>query len=120
MRLDKKYIPTLGFFILLSTIIGATLFIEWALEPFGYEVAMDYEQKGHQLAAQGKLKESSKYFLKAAKIEDDNNSTSRRYRCAGSTASNIEDRIRYFKLALKYNPNNKNAKYELSKYKEAK
>ena len=113
MRLNKKHIPSLGFFILFTTIVGSTIFINWALEPFGYEVAMDYEQKGHQLAAQGKLEESSKYFLKAAKIEDDKNSTSRRYRCAGSTTTNKNDKIEYFKLALKYNPNNKNAKYEL-------
>lgn len=74
---------------------------------------MDYEQKGHQLASQGRLDEASKYFLKAAEIEDDKNSTSRRYRCAGSTAINRGNKIKYFKLALKYNPNNKNAKYEL-------
>jgi len=114
MRLNKKYIPSLGFFILFTTIVGTILFINWALEPFGYEVALNYEQKGNQLAAQGKSKEASTYFLKAANIEDDKNSTSRRYRCAGTTSIKRSDKIKYFKLSLQYNPHNKNAKYELS------
>ncbi len=114
MKLNRKYKPSLGFFILSFTIVSSTFFINWVLEPFGHEIAMDYEQRANKLTAEGKLEDASKYFLRAAEIEDDKNNTSRRYRCAGTTALNKEDKIKYFKFALKYNPNNKNAKYELS------
>ena len=108
--LNKKYLPSLGFVILSITIISSVLFVRWALGPLSYEKAAHEEQLGHQFAKEDKAKEASTHFLNAAKIEDDNVSTSRRYRCAGSTASNEEDKIKYFKLSLKYNSNNKNAK----------
>jgi len=115
MILNKKYFPSYGFIILFITLSGAVYFVNWALEPFSYEKAMNYEQKGHKFAANGNLKESSKYFLKAAEIEDDKKSTSRRYRCAGTTSQTKIQKIKYFKLALKYNPENKIAKNELNK-----
>ena len=115
MKLNKKYMPSLGFVILLVTIISSTLFIRWALSPLSYEKAMMLEQKGHKFAKEGKNKKASEYFLDSAQIMDDNSSTSRRYRCAGSTTSNEDDKIEYFRLSLKYNPNNKNAKESLAK-----
>jgi len=116
MRLNRRYLPSLGFIILLTTIISTTIFINWIFSPFNYEKAMILEQKAHRLTKDGKLKEASKYFLKSAKIKDDNISTSRRYRCVGSTTQNIEAKIKYFKLALKYNPNNRSAKLNLNRY----
>ncbi len=114
--LSKKYLPSLGFVILLTTILGSSFFVKWALEPLGYEKAIIEEQKGHQLAAAGNLKEACKYFLSAAKTEDDKISTSIRYRCAVSTSKIQTDKINYFRLALKYNPNNETAKKELRRY----
>jgi len=114
--LSKRYLPSLGFIILLTTIMSSSFFIKWALEPFGYEKAIIEEQKGHQLAASGNLKEACKHFLSAAKTKDDKISTSRRYRCAGSTSKIQKDKIKYFRLALEYNPNNETAKKELKRY----
>ena len=113
---SKKNLPSVGFVILVITIIFSILFINWALGPLSYEEAQIEETKGHQLAKEGKNKEASNHFLNAAKIEDDNVSTSRRYRCAGTTASDKKDKINYYQLALKYNPNNENAKRELALY----
>lgn len=110
---NKKYLPNLGFIILFITLLSSALFVKWVLDPFSYERAAYEEQRGHQLAKEGKGKQASKHFLTAAQIEDNNLSTSRRYRCAGTTSSNTEDKIKYFELALKYNPNNENAKNEL-------
>lgn len=69
---------------------------------------------GHDLAKKGLSEEASKHFLIAAEIKDDNISTARRYRCAGTTALDKYDKIKYFKLALKFNPNNINAKSALA------
>lgn len=108
--LSKRYLSSLDFVILLVTAVSSALFIMWALVgPFNYEKAAYEEQLGHQLAKKGKAKEASKHFLIAAKITDDNVSTSRRYRCAGSTSASDKDKIKYFRLALKFNPNNQNA-----------
>lgn len=114
--LNKKYLPSLGFMVLLVTVVSSGLFIRWALGPLSYEKAQIEETKGHQLTKDGKYEEASKFFLKAAKIEDNPISTSRRYRCAGTTAKVEEDKIKYYQLALKFNPNNQNAKRELAKY----
>ena len=114
--LNKKYLPSLGFLILLLTIIGSGLFIKWAMGPLSYEKAQQEETLGHQYAKDGKAAEAAKHFLNAAKIQDDNVSRSRRYRCAGSTTANEEQKIKYYKLALKYNPNNKIAIRELKPY----
>lgn len=111
---SNKYLPSLGFVILTLTIICSILFIKWVVEPLSYEEAQIEEQKGHESAKNGNLKEASKHFLIAAKIDDDNISTSRRYRCAGSTSSKKSDKIEYFTLALKYNPNNEIAKKGLT------
>lgn len=106
--LSKKYSPNLGFTILFTAIFCCVLFVGWILESLSYEKAKDNEQKARQLL------EASKYFLTAAQLDDDNINISRRYRCAGTTTCfNNEDKIKYYKLALKYNPNNKNAKNEL-------
>jgi len=107
--LNKKYFPSLGFIILSITVACSILFVNWALGPLGYEKASYEEKLGHQLAKEGKVKEASKHFLISAKITDDPISTSRRYRCVASTSRSTEDKIKYFKLALKYNPKNKNA-----------
>ena len=116
MKSTKKYMPSLGFVILLVVVISSTLFIGWAISPLSYEKALILEKKGHKFAKEGETTKASEYFLDSAKIKDDNISTSRRYRCAGSTASSENDKIKYFKLSLKYNPNNKNAKESLAKF----
>lgn len=113
MKFTKKYLPSLGFTILLITIISSALLLRWVLEPLSYQKAMALELKGHELTREGKYKKASYYFLKAASIKDDNISRSRRYRCAGTTAQNPADKKAYFKLALKYNKNNQNAKNAL-------
>ncbi len=112
--LNKKYFPNLGFVILLTTVIASILFIRWVFTPFSYEEANYEENLGHRLTKEGKYKEASKHFLNAAKIDDNNISVSRRYRCAATTSSNDAHKIKYYKLALKYNPNNQNAKEPLS------
>jgi len=107
--LNKKYLPSLGFIILVMTVVSSGLFIKWAIGPLSYERAKLEEKLGHQLAKEGKNIEAAKHFLKAAEIETDNISRSRQYRCVGSTSTSLEDKIKYFKLSLKYNPNNGNA-----------
>lgn len=115
--LSKRYLPNLGFIILLTTILGSILFVRWSFEPLrdgkiAYKAGKD-EHLGYQLASEGNYEEASKHFLTAAKLEYDNISISRLYRCAGSTSANKEDKKKYFNLALKYNPNNQNAKRAL-------
>lgn len=100
--------------MLFATFLFTGIFFKWALGPFKYEKAHAEEKLGHQLAKKGKAAEASKHFLAAAQIEDDNISTSRRYRCAASTSQNENDKIKYFLLALKYNPDNKIAKLALN------
>lgn len=115
--LSKKYLPNIGFIIFIVTIISSILFVKWAIFfPFAYEKAAWEEQKAHWFFKNGKIKKAHKYFLAAAQIKDDDISTSRRYRLAGSTSSSYKNKIKYFKLALKYNSNNKNAKDELNPY----
>lgn len=112
---NKKYLPTTGFVVLLITIILATVIMKWALGPLSYEKAAKLESKAHSLVKKGEAEKASRYFLESAKIDDDKISISRRYRCAGSTTSSEVDKINYFRLALKHNPNNKNAKESLEK-----
>lgn len=116
MRLNKKYLPNLGFVILLTILMASGIFINWALTPLSFEQAQKFEAKAHIFTKDGNLKNAKKYFLAAAKLKDDDISTSRRYRCAGTVSKIKEDKIRYYKLSLKYNPNNKNAKSELARY----
>ncbi len=116
--LNRKYLPSFGFVILLTTIVCSVLFIRWALGPLSYEEAAYEEKRGHQLAREGKAKKALRHFLAAAKAEDNNMSKSRQYRCAGSTSSDKEDKIKYFRLALKYNPKNENALHQLSLIKK--
>lgn len=111
--LSKEYLPNLGFIIVFTTILVSVLFVKWAFCPLSYGKAEQEEQLGHQYLKDKKPAEALKHFLNAAKFEDDNISRSRRYRCAGSTSFNKEDKKRYYNLALKYNPNNQNAIYEL-------
>ncbi len=111
----RKYLPSLGFVILFVTIVFCFLFVNWALGPLSYEKAQYEEQKGHQLTQEGKYAEASTHFLRAAEIEDDNISRSRRYRCAGTTSADMTDKIKYFELALKFNPENGNALHELER-----
>ena len=109
----KKFLPSSGFVMLFSTIIFVVFFIRWVFQPPSYEKAMLLEQKAHHLTKNGKLKKAKNYFLAAAKLKDDNISTSRRYRCVASVSSDATQKIKYAKLALKYNPDNQNAKNEL-------
>lgn len=110
---NKNYFSSFGFLILSITIILSGLFVKWALCPLNHEKAEQEEQLGHQYLKERKPVEALKHFLNAARIEDDNISRSRRYRCVGSTSFNKEDKKKYYNLALKYNPNNQNAKNEL-------
>lgn len=110
---NKNYFSSLGFLILSITIILSILFVKWAFYPLSHEKAEQEEQLGHHYLKDRKAVEALKHFLNAARIEDDNISRSRRYRCVGSTSFNKEDKKKYYNLALKYNPNNQNAKNEL-------
>lgn len=112
----KKLFSYFGFVTLLATISLTLFFIKWLYSPYSYEKAQIMENKAHQLTAKGKLKQASEYFLASARLDDDNISTSRRYRCAGSTSQVLSDKLKYYKLALKYNPDNQNAKNELKHF----
>lgn len=112
----KKLLSYFGFVTLLTTILLTLFFIKWIYSPYSYEKAQIMEDKAHQLTAKGELKLASEYFLKSAKINDTNINISRRYRCAGSTSQVVDDKVKYYKLALKYNPNNQNAKNELKHF----
>ncbi len=107
---NSKYFPSIGFLVFLITIIASMLFVNWALSPMGFEKANIEEQLGHELAKQGKPQDAFEHFLLAASFDDDDLNRSRRYRCAGSTSIDINEKRKYFNLALKYNPNNENAK----------
>jgi hypothetical protein len=110
----KEYLPSFGFVVLSIALVFSCLFTGWVLSPLDYEKAQYEEQKGHQLTKAGKLQEASMHFLSSAEFEANNLVRSRRYRCAGTTSLNMEDKIKYLRLALKFNPNNKNAKKELA------
>ncbi len=107
---NKKYLPSLGFITLLVTVVSSILFIKWVLGPISYEKAASEELLGHQLTKAGNTKEALKHFLTAARITDVKDKTSRRYRSAATVSTSRKDKIKYFQLALKYNPKNKNAK----------
>ncbi len=94
------------------------MFGSWALGPLPLERAMIVEQLGHELASQGRNKEASRQFLIAAQMEDDAVITSRRYRCVATTSTTDSDKIKYYQLALKYNPGNVNAKVPLEQLLE--
>ncbi len=112
---NRKYLPSLGFVVLISTIICGILFIRWALSPLDFEKAKYEERLGNKLVSKGKNKDALRHFLTAARIKDDNVSTSRRYRLAANASSNEDMKIKHYKLSLRYNKNNKNAKEGLKK-----
>lgn len=106
---NKKYLPSFGLFVLLATIAVAIYYVDWAMGPLSYEKARTLEQQGHKSFAAKRYADSYKYFLKSAAIKDDNVSTSRRYRCAGSAAfqlGDIHDGIRLSFQALRLNRDN--------------
>jgi hypothetical protein len=111
--LNKPSLPSAGFILCVLTLGLVLLFGSWALGPLPLERAKIAEQLGHELGSQGRNKEASRQFLIAAQIEDDAVSTSRRYRCAGTTSTTDSDKIKYYRLALKYNPDNVNARTAL-------
>ena len=106
---NKVRLPSIGFAVLAAMVLFSFIFIRWANEPLSVNRAAYEEQLGHEYAREGRAKKAVRHFLAAARVEDEDVNTSRRYRCAGTMSASIKDRIKYFRLALDYNPHNKNA-----------
>ena len=111
--LNKYSLPSLGLIALVVTLLASGWFISWIKQPMAYEKAPKEESLGHKFLKEGNTSEALKHFLRAAQIDDDNISTSRRYLYVATASSNEEDKTKYFQLALKYNPDNHNASREL-------
>ncbi len=127
--IGNKYLPSLGFILVSTTMALTIIFIKWALSPLSYEKAMEFEKKGHLYYKAKDYKASSKYFLKSALINDTNTTRAYRYRCTGSSLSaqkRYKEALKYYKEALKYNPENKLARdsvawlYNTKKVKQTK
>lgn len=115
--LNEKYLPSLGFLILLFMIIGSGLFVKWASGPLSYEKALIFEKEAHKYFKEKRYKEAFLYFLKSAKIKDNNKTRSYRYRCVGTVLveqKKYRKSIEFYEKALKYNPNNKLARDALN------
>ena len=106
---NKAKMPSIGFALLAAMVLFSFIFIRWANEPLILDRAAYEEKLGHEFAREGQAGKAVRHFLAAARIEDEDGNTSRRYRCAGTMSTNTKDRIKYFQLALEYNPHNENA-----------
>ena len=121
MRLDKKYMPSLGFVILLSTVVSIFLFFYWVQNAV-FDAAQS-ERKGHKYFANQNYSKAYKKFYLAATLSEDKNDKSRQYRCAANAAyaqQDIDKTLEMLTLALKYNKTNENVKALLKVMLDAK
>ena len=106
----NKFIPSLGFILVLLMFLGSYLFIKWVYLPFEFERSWQYEKQGHLAYKNKNYLQAYKYFLESAQLEDHNNTKSYKYRCAGSALQQLkqyENALNLFNMSLKYNKNNK-------------
>lgn len=100
-----KTLPSIGFILIIISICSIAFFLDWVYSPLAYVKADKLERKGHIAFQEGRRAEALQYFLAAAKLPDDMISRSRRYRCAAYSTDG-DEAVKYFKLALQYNPEN--------------
>jgi len=115
---NRKYLPSLGFVVLLLTLLVSFFFVKWVLGPLSFERAHDFEQKGHALYRRKAHLEASESFLDAANASDDSVVIGRMYRYAAVNMMALgkpSDAVAYFKLALKYNEKDEVSERELRK-----
>lgn len=107
---SKKYIPSFGFFILLSTIISTVGFFYWVENAVFNAFGM--EDKAHVYYSEKKYSKAYENFLESAELSENSNDKSRRYRCAANAAhaqNKIDKALDMLGKSLKYNKNNENA-----------
>ena len=119
--LNRKYLPSLGFVILMITLISSIFFMKWALGPLKYDRAFEYEVSAHTAFEKKDFDKAYELFISSADISDDNLSKSKRYRYAAISllAVNKEsEALKYFKKAMILNPNSETLKREYKKWRD--
>ena len=119
MKLNK-YIPSIGFFILLFSIVITFKFFYW-VQNATYNLVKS-ENQANLMYARKEYQSAYNLFVKIAKSSEKSDAKSRRYRCAANAAhalNKIDIVLDMLKKALKANPNNQNAVALLDAMKNA-
>ncbi len=107
---SKKYIPSIGFFILLIAFAATFSFFYW-VENTVLD-ATQAESRAHSYFAEKKYSKAYENFFQAANLSENFDDKSRQFRCAANAAhaqNQIDKTLEMLAKALKYNKNNENA-----------